>query len=356
MSTKREREQARLEERVTAATYEDTIKKDYRFLVVWLAVATTASFYGNIGNETLHLLDGVNPHTVRTVTFVCAVIWAAFAPALLMMAVHAVSTARRLLKHLRDEDVDDLPADRHRVLQLLVVGVVIGALVWSGIAIHEFGVRLGLNVWMAWVPPAVIDLSVACATLALVKAAPIRARLKAAADVGVPETGGHTGMKANEHQPEQPFTPESEKAVTSRSGTRKPQLNARAQRMTEPAIVPVHHRVNGNVPELLNGNPTEVDRAHERALTEFTPEHNGHDTSVEHGHGRSVTDPFTTEAHDILKRTGKRTPAATVAAVLRRLDEPGAKVSVIAAELGMGERTVREIRDARRPHLVQAAV
>lgn len=67
----------------------------------------------------------------------------------------------------------------------------------------------------------------------------------------------------------------------------------------------------------------------------------------------SVTDPFTAEARALIKRTGKRTPVEQVAAVLAALDDEK-PVAVISSELSMGERTVREIRDARRPHLVES--
>ncbi|ORV04620.1 hypothetical protein AWC04_08485 [Mycolicibacterium fallax] len=59
-----------------------------------------------------------------------------------------------------------------------------------------------------------------------------------------------------------------------------------------------------------------------------------------------MTDEHLTEARALLKRTGKRTPAATVAEVLRQLDDD-TPVLAIASTLGMGERTVRQIRDSR---------
>lgn len=128
-------------------------------------------------------------------------------------------------------------------------------------------------------------------------------------------TPEHTVVAA----PERPTLPERKHSVENVSGTRKSQVNTRAQAVTEP------------MPETA----PDFGRSVNGSVTEFE---------------------YATEARDILERTGKRTPIEAVVAVLERLDEPDAKVSVIASELAMGERTVRGIRDARRPHLVQTAI
>ncbi|UBV14974.1 hypothetical protein [Mycolicibacterium fortuitum] len=92
--------------------------------------------------------------------------------------------------------------------------------------------------------------------------------------------------------------------------------------------------------------------------------HNGHSTVTPPDWARSVTavptEPVTEavnasatdrhvhEARELLDRTGKRVAIETLAAALAALDAE-TPIKTISRELGMGERTLREVRDARRP-------
>lgn len=62
----------------------------------------------------------------------------------------------------------------------------------------------------------------------------------------------------------------------------------------------------------------------------------------------AATDRHVHEALELLDRTGKRVAVETLAAALAALDE-GKPIKTISRELGMGERTLREVRDARLP-------
>lgn len=357
--TKAER-QAELEAELRAAARIDaTVKRtSYRRAKRWLLISTLASFVGNCGHAILAGIDrakasaralaeaqnldgGAIALAVHDAAagvwhdplFYASIIWATVPPTLLMLAVHGVP----LIAHLLGKADDD------RVLMTVAWTVTFAAFAWSAYGLVTFTVAVGVPGYVAWLAPVAVDASVFGATRTLVRAAPVMTALDLDLDV-------HTVTVTPERLFTDPFTPESDKVVTSTNGTRKPQVNAAPDQTTVPTNDRLPEPVNGNVPAFeralpgpVNGNDAVTDRAPERTLPDFTNEHNSYD-------------PFTTEAHDILKRTGKRTPAATVAVVLRQLDSPDAKVSVIAAELGMGERTVREIRDARRPHLVQAAV
>lgn len=62
----------------------------------------------------------------------------------------------------------------------------------------------------------------------------------------------------------------------------------------------------------------------------------------------AATDRHMHEAQELLDRTGKRVAVETLAQALAALDD-GTPIKTISRELGMGERTLREVRDARLP-------
>lgn len=103
---------------------------------------------------------------------------------------------------------------------------------------------------------------------------------------------------------------------------------ARTDRPTVPVTVPESGVQGGHVPEALRSLP---DRP-------TVPE------------AVSPTDRHLTEAGELIARLGKRQNAEKVAAVLAALDDE-TPVKTISETQRMGERTVREIRDARRPAL-----
>ncbi|MFV8275820.1 hypothetical protein [Mycobacteroides abscessus] len=99
--------------------------------------------------------------------------------------------------------------------------------------------------------------------------------------------------------------------------------------VTAPVTVPEAGVHDGHTPEGLRSLP---DRPTDRVPEAVTV---------------TATDRHLTEARELIARTGKRQSVEKVARVLSELDD-GTPVLTISETLGMGERTVREIRDARR--------
>lgn len=155
--TRREAEAA--EAQATSAT----LKSDRRFLWCWLTISTALSVAGNVGHAWLTVPGG----TAQAL----AIGWAIAPPTLLMLAVHGLPTLSRMLGSERSDTL----------LQSVVWGVTMGAFLWSAFGIHDFTAALGVPASLAWVAPAVIDLSVFGATRGLVLTAPLAARLKVGA-------------------------------------------------------------------------------------------------------------------------------------------------------------------------------
>ncbi|OHU35722.1 hypothetical protein BKG80_23510 [Mycobacteroides chelonae] len=155
--TKREAEAAE------AQAASATLRADRRFLWCWLTVSTLLSVAGNVGHAALTVPPGTAQYL--------AIGWASAPPTLLMLAVHGLPTLSRMLGSDRSD----------KLLQSVVWGVTTGAFLWSAFGIHDFTSLLGVPAALAWVAPAVIDLSVFGATRGLVLTAPLAARLKVGA-------------------------------------------------------------------------------------------------------------------------------------------------------------------------------
>ncbi|BBZ00526.1 hypothetical protein [Mycolicibacterium fallax] len=121
--------------------------------------------------------------------------------------------------------------------------------------------------------------------------------------------------------------------------------------------------VDGHVNDrLVNGHEVSHTNGHTVVHT------NGHAVEAVNGHARPVPESVNVAVHEsvnghdrhliearaLLARTGKRTPAENVAQVLQMLDDEQ-PILTIAASLGMGERTVRQIRDSRQPEFANAS-
>lgn len=156
-----------------------TLRADRRFLWLWLSISTLLSVCGNIGHAWLT----VPPGTAQ----VLAIGWAIAPPVLLMLAVHGLPTLSRMLGSERSDTL----------LKCVVWGVTMGAFLWSAVGIHDFTAALGVPAALAWVAPAVIDLSVFGATRGLVLTSPLAARLKV----------GASPARAAQPQVSKPITP-----------------------------------------------------------------------------------------------------------------------------------------------------
>ncbi len=148
---------------IDAAVERAVQKRGRRFLWLWLAASTTASFVGNLAHAWLE-----TARAAAGVPFPLAVAWALIPPLLLMLSVHAVPTLSEML----EDDAAD------RLLTRVVWGVVIGAFGWSAVGIFAFTVATGVPPALAVLAPIVIDLSVFGAARSLVRTAGIAARLK----------------------------------------------------------------------------------------------------------------------------------------------------------------------------------
>lgn len=172
-----------------------TLKADRRFLWVWLSISTLLSVCGNIGHAWLT----VPPGTAQAL----AIGWAIAPPVLLMLAVHGLPTLSRMLSSERSD----------RLLSLVVWGVTAGAFLWSAVGIHDFTAALGVPPTLAWVAPAVIDLSVFGATRGLVLTSPIAARMR----VGAPAPRAAQPQVSN-----RPATPTAPRQAPSAATTAAP--------------------------------------------------------------------------------------------------------------------------------------
>lgn len=133
------------------------------------------------------------------------------------------------------------------------------------------------------------------------------------------------------------------RAVDTPAADRQPN---RLKRLTGKALDKVEARLDKPAPEPVT--------ASDRSLPDRpTVPVNVPEAGVQGGHvpeAVSPTDRHLTEAGELIARLGKRQNAEKVAAVLAALDDE-TPVKTISETQRMGERTVREIRDARRPAL-----
>lgn len=150
-------------EAAEAQAVSSTLKSDRRFLWAWLAISTALSVCGNIGHAWLTVPSGTAQ--------ILAICWATAPPTLLMLAVHGLPTLARMMGSQTTD----------KLLSAVVWGVTGGAFLWSAVGIHDFTSALGVPAALAWVAPAVIDLSVFGATRGLVLTSPIAARMKVGA-------------------------------------------------------------------------------------------------------------------------------------------------------------------------------
>lgn len=210
-TTRREAEAAE----VQAAT--TTLRADRRFLWLWLTISTLLSVCGNIGHAALTVPSGTAQ--------ILAIAWASAPPTLLMLAVHGLPTLSRMLGSQTTD----------KLLQSVVWGVTMGAFGWSAYGIHDFTATLGVPAPLAWVAPAVIDLSVFGATRGLVLTAPLAARMK----VGAPPARAATSQLSKPSAPTPaPRATPSSAPTTASPASRSTSPDAPTAPRTAPSAAP----------------------------------------------------------------------------------------------------------------------
>lgn len=190
MSTYTTRREAEAADALAATA---TLRADRRFLWLWLSVSTLLSVAGNIGHAALTVPSGTAQ--------LLAIGWAIAPPVLLMLAVHGLPTLSRMLGSERSD----------KLLSLVVWGVTCGAFGWSAYGIYSFTATLGVPAPLAFLAPAVIDLSVFGATRGLVLTAPLAARMK----VGAPTQRAATSQVSKPSAPAAAPRPTTSAASTT---------------------------------------------------------------------------------------------------------------------------------------------
>lgn len=284
-----------------------------RFFWKWLICATLLTLAGNAGHV---FIPSAAPQWVRLAV-------ALVPPFIALLAIHGVTVLARVGSGTRAGK----SADRtFRVAVAATVILAIDAAVISFAGLYGIAIASGMSTVLAVLFPLSIDAGIVVATTAIYHLRP-----SSAADLRAAEREAAEREAAEREQERQRReTARMERERLAREEAQKAQVN-HSDRVNDRAM---NDRPTVHVPEPPRAVPDPAPVS-ARPMTEGAP------------------DDHLIEARELLARTGKRTPAETVAEVLRLLDDD-TPVLTISANLGMGERTVRQIRDARR-ELVTAA-
>lgn len=163
MATKADKEAAIAE----AVADRKTTLNSYRWTWRALWVATAFTFFGNLAHHYDHTIRSGHGHA--DLWFWTGMLWAAIAPTLLMLAVHAVPTIEQMLKTEKD-----------RILVSSAWAVTFLSMIWSGYGLFHAAVAFGTDPRLAIVAPLAIDGSVFLLTRGVVRAAPILVRMEIA--------------------------------------------------------------------------------------------------------------------------------------------------------------------------------
>lgn len=231
MATKAEKEAAIAE---AVADRETTLRGNrWTWRALWAATAFT--FYGNLAHHYDVTIRSGHGHA--DLWFWMGMLWAAIAPTLLMLAVHAVPTIEQMLKTERD-----------RILVGSAWAVTFLSMIWSGYGLYHAAVSFDTDPRLAIVAPLAIDGSVFLLTRGVVRAAPILVRIETA-DVASSATVDAINVPLP-RVTKPPTTPAS--APTSRETAPAPRETARENARPEPSAP----------------RATAAPTSHERAFTE----------------------------------------------------------------------------------------
>lgn len=305
-----------------------------RFFWRWLIAATALTLLGNAGHA---LLPADNlPTAVRLGV-------ALTPPIIALIAIHAVTVLARVGSGHR---ANGSAKWTFRAAACATVLLAISAAAISFNGLYTLAIDTGHPKALAVLFPVGIDAGIALATLAIYFLRPASAAdLRAAHEEAERERIERERAEDAERIRQQ----DERNRLEDERIARAMEMEARALAAAERAQAQVSDidRVNdrsgdGHGLDHVNGSvighTTEPVNGYERPMPERM-------ITVVNGHS-SGHDGHMTEARELIGRTGKRSDPATVAEVLRRLDAD-VPVAQISSELGMGERTIRQIRDAR---------
>lgn len=307
-----------------------------RFFWKWLIAATMITMLGNAGHA---LLPPEAPSWVRLVV-------ALVPPLIAGVAVHGVM----VLSRVGHGDRAGASAKRtFRVAVAVTVLLALDAAIISFAGLYGVAISAGFTPVLAALFPISIDFGIAVSTLALYHLRP-----SSAADL----RAAHEALEAEraDRERERIAREREEEAEQIR-------LQDERNRLEDERIAQAMEREARALAaaERAQAQVSDIDRVNDRPLNGRSPDHvngsvNGHVTERMIGYARPIPerviepvtdDPYLNEARSLIERTGKRSDAAAVAEVLRRLDGE-VPVAQISTELGMGERTIRQIRDSRK--------
>lgn len=301
-----------------------------RFFWRWLIAATALTLLGNAGHA---LLPADNlPTAVRLGV-------ALTPPIIALIAIHAVTVLARVGSGHR---ANGSAKWTFRAAACATVLLAISAAAISFNGLYTLAIDTGHPKALAILFPVGIDAGIALATLAIyflrpASAADLRAAHEEAERERIERERAEDAERIRQ-QDERNRLEDERIARAMEMEARALAAAERAQALENAQVSPgerVNDRaVNGHGLDHVNGSVIGYERPMpERRITVVNGHPGGHDDHM-------------TEARELIGRTGKRSDPATVAEVLRRLDAD-VPVAQISSELGMGERTIRQIRDAR---------
>ena len=309
-----------------------------RFFWKWLICATGVTLAGNAGHALL-------PHDLPTQVRLGV---ALTPPIIALIAIHAVTVLARVGSGHRAKDSAKWTF-RAAVAATVALATSAAAISFNGL--YTLALDSGQPKPLAILFPFAIDAGIALATLAIYHLRP-----SSAADL----RAAHEAAERERLDRERAAELERERAEAEREEReweREQRALAAAERARALENAQVNHdgHMNGHV---VNGQTVGHNNGHGGGHA------NGHTVEAVNGYARPmpevahepvpVHDRHMTEARALIERTGKRSDAVTVAAVLRHLDAE-TPVAQISSELGMGERTIRQIRDSREPQFATEA-
>lgn len=288
-----------------------------RFFWRWLIAATALTLLGNAGHA---LLPAENlPTTVRLGV-------ALTPPVIALIAIHAVTVLARVGSGHR---ANGSAKWTFRAAACATVLLAMSAAAISFNGLYTLALDTGHPKFLAVLFPVGIDAGIALATLAIYHLRPA-----SAADLRAAHEEAERERIAREREEEA-----ERRRLEDERSVRAMEREARAIAAAERAEAQVNDSDRANA-RPLNGhgldhvNGSVIGHTTERMIAVVNGQSGGHDDHM-------------VEARELIARTGKRSDTVTVAEVLRRLDAE-VPVAQISSELGMGERTIRQIRDARR--------
>ena len=308
-----------------------------RFFWTWLVCATGVTLAGNAGHM---MITKDMPPLVRLSV-------ALIPPLIALLAVHGVTVLARVG---HGERAGKSARTTFRVAVVVTVVLAIDAAVMSFAGLYGLARDSGLPQSLAVLFPLAIDAGIVVATLAIYHLRPSSAAdLRAAHEAAERERVDRERAEAAAREAAELERERLEAEREERAWEREQRALAAAERARA----------------LANGQVTEGGHVNGHDVNGYAVGHNnGHTVNpmigAVNGHARPMPDPVNghdrhlTEARSLIERTGKRSDPVTVAEVLRHLDAD-TPVAQISAELGMGERTIRQIRDSRQPEFANAS-